>query len=256
MEMKYRIDVVNRDLAGPGFSVLVFAASVLAGFAAVGLLFLVKGVNPLTAFFRIFAGSFGSSYGIRETITKAIPLVLIASGLTVVFRGKFWNIGAESQVLMGAACTTWVGLNLGPSLPGPLLIPLMILGGCLGGALWAVPPAILKLRFGINEVISTLMFNYIGAEVVKYLVVGPWKGETQFGYPYTDDLPEHGILGLIPGSRIHYLTLILALITVALLFYLLFRTRFGYEVRVIGENREAAKYAGIDFATTTVIMML
>ena len=252
---RYRINVLRRHTTTPLFSAGVFVASIIAGFAAIGILFLIKGVNPFLAFYKIFSGSFFSVYGIKETITKAIPLILIATGLAVVFRSKFWNIGAESQLLMGAAFTTWVGLNLGHALPGPLLVAAMIAAGFIGGALWALPPAYLKVRFGINEVISTLMFNYIGAEIIKYLVVGPWKGKTQHGYPYTDDLPANGILALLPGSRIHIVTLVLALIAAAVLFYLLFRTRFGYEVRVIGENREAAKYAGIGFTKTTLLMM-
>jgi ABC-type uncharacterized transport system permease subunit len=114
---------------------------------AIGLLFLVSGVNPFFAFKKIFSGSFGSLYGFKETITKAIPLILIGGGLALVFKAKFWNIGAESQLLMGAIFGTWVGLNWGPALPAPVIVPLMFLAGFIGGALWGLIPAILKLRF-------------------------------------------------------------------------------------------------------------
>jgi simple sugar transport system permease protein len=235
---------------------LTVVFSLVAGLMVISLIFLLSGVNPLYAIFKIFSGSFGSFYGLKETITKAIPLMLIGGGLAVAFRAKFWNIGAESQLLMGAIFGTWVGLNWGPHLPYYLIIPLMFLAGFVGGGLWGAIPAILKIRFAINEVISTLMMNYICAEFLTFLIVGPWKGKTKFGFPYTDDLPDSAILGLIPGSRIHYATLTLAIVSLVLLGIFIYRTRFGYEVRVVGENPEAAKYAGINFFKTTLMIMI
>ncbi len=250
-----KIIVTDRIKVTPGTSLLTLLFSLLAGLSAIGLIFLFSGVNPLFAFYKIFSGSFGSTYGIKETITKAIPLILIGGGLAIVFRAKFWNIGAESQLLMGAIFGTWVGLAWGPSLPSYVIVPLMFLSGFVGGALWGVIPAILKIKYAINEVISTLMMNYICAEFLIFLIVGPWKGKTKFGFPYTDDLPDSAILGLIPGSRIHTATLILAVVSAIFLALIMYKTRFGYEVRVIGENPEAGKYAGIDFFKTTVIIM-
>jgi ABC-type uncharacterized transport system permease subunit len=107
----------------------------------------------------------------------------------------------------------------------------------------------------INEVISTLMLNYICAEFLTLLIVGPWKSPKKFGFPYTDDLPDSAILSLLPGSRIHTATLILAVVAVVVLTIVIYKTRFGYEVRVIGENPDAAKYAGIDFSRTTMLIM-
>ncbi len=252
--MKYSLEISDRQTYGKLFSFGVVAASVLCGLIAIGLLFLMKGVNPAYAIWKIFAGSFGSLYGIRETLTKAIPLILTAAGLTVVFRGKYWNIGAEGQLIIGAAAATWIALKAGASLPAPLVIVLMILFAAAFGALWGLVPAYFRARFGINEVISTLMFNYIAAEFVSFLVIGPWKGTTKYGYPYTDDIAAGLFLGYLPGSRIHYVTLALALVLALALFYLLFRTRFGYEIRVIGESQEAARYAGINFLGTTLLM--
>ncbi len=250
-----KINVTDRIKVTTRTSMLTLLFSLLAGLFTIGLIFLFSGVNPLFAFYKIFSGSFGSAYGIKETITKAIPLILIGGGLAMAFRAKFWNIGAESQLLMGAIFGTWVGLTWGPSLPSYVIVPLMFLAGFAGGAMWGIIPAILKIKYAINEVISTLMMNYICAEFMIFLIVGPWKGKTKFGFPYTDDLPESAILGLIPGSRIHYVTLIVALIASVLLALVMYKTRFGYEVRVIGENPEAGKYAGIDFFRTTVIIM-
>jgi ABC-type uncharacterized transport system permease subunit len=253
--MMLRINVTDRIKVTPKISALTLLISLGAGMLTIGLIFLLSGVNPFYAFYKIFSGSFGSFYGIKETITKAIPLILIGGGLAMAFRAKFWNIGAESQLLMGAIFGTWVGLTWGQHLPSIVIVPLMFLAGFAGGALWGVIPAILKIKYAINEVISTLMMNYICAEFMIFLIVGPWKGKTKFGFPYTDDLPAAATLGLLPGSRIHYVTLLLAIISVILLAVVLYRTRFGYEVRVIGENPEAGRYAGIDFFKTTLIIM-
>ncbi len=254
--MALNIQFANRDKASAGFSILLLALSLLAGLAAVGIIFAVKGLNPITAIISIFASSFGSLFGLQETITKAIPLILIGSGLAVVFRAKFWNIGAESQLLFGAIFATWVALNLGPHLPKFLVLPLMILAGFIGGGLWGMIPALFKARFGINEVISTLMLNYVAAEFVKFLVVGPWKGATKQGYPYTDDFPASATFNLLGYSRISPFMLIVAVVAALLLAVIIYRTKFGYEVRVIGENPEAARYAGIGFIRTSLLMMM
>lgn len=250
-----KFKVTDREGVTPLLSLVNLLASILAGLMAVGLIFLLCGVNPLFALKKIFLGSFGSFYGFKETVTKAIPLILIGCGLTLAFRSKFWNIGAEGQLLMGAVFSTWVGLNWGAHLPAPVIIPLMFAAGFLGGALWGLIPAILKIRFSINEVISTLMLNYICAEFLTFLIVGPWKGKTKFGFPYTDDLPASAILQYLPGSRIHYVTLIVALVSAVVLGILVYKTRFGYEIRVVGESADAARYAGINFFTTSLVIM-
>ncbi len=251
--MKVGVRVSPRYDAPAWLPAAVLAGSVLAGLVAVGLMFVVSGVNPFYAIYRIFGGSFGSLYGLGETVTKAIPLILIASGLAIAFRAKFWNIGAESQLLLGATFAGWVGLHW--QLPGPLLVASMFAAGFLGGALWGLIPAALRTRFGVNEVISTLMLNYIASELLTLLVTGPWKGVTQQGFPYTDDLGPAATLTVIPGTRIHAVTLVLALAAAFVLYLLVQRTRFGYELRVVGENREAARYAGINLTRVTLLMM-
>ncbi|THB81085.1 MAG: ABC transporter permease [Desulfobacteraceae bacterium] len=250
-----KIRITDRDHITGLRSLAANIMSLAAGLLAISLIFLLNKVNPIFAISEIFSGSFGSMYGFKETITKAIPLILIGSGLTLAFRAKFWNIGAEGQLLMGAVFSSWIGLNIGPHLPSYLIVPLMFLAGFIGGALWGIIPAILKIRYSINEVICTLMLNYICAEFLTMLIVGPWKGKTRFGFPGTDNLPESAILGLIPGSRIHYATLILALVSAVILTILIYKTRFGYEARVVGENPDAGKYAGIDFLKTSMILM-
>jgi general nucleoside transport system permease protein len=250
-----QITVLPRERCPASLNLFILIGSLLAGLLAISVVFALNRVNPAVAIFSIFKGSFGSLYGVKETITKAIPLILIGSGLAIAYKAKFWNIGAESQLLAGAVVATWVGLNWGPHLPAIVLVPLMFLSAFLGGALWGIVPAVLKIRFGINEVISTLMLNYIAFEFVKFLVVGPWKGTTKGGYPYTDDLPAAAILKQIPYSRISPVLLILAVAGALILGWLVYRSRFGYEIRVIGENAHAARYAGINFFRTSVLLM-
>ncbi|MCP4628173.1 MAG: ABC transporter permease [bacterium] len=252
----FNLKITDRIDIQPKHSFWTLVFSLAAGLLAISSIFIIFGVNPLFALSKIFSGSFGSVYGLKETLTKAIPLILIGSGLAVAFRAKFWNIGAESQLLMGAIFGTWVGLNWGPHLPGPVIVPLMFLAGFVGGAIWGLIPAILKIKFSINEVISTLMMNYICNQIMILLIVGPWRGKTKYGFPYTDDLPASAVLSVIPGSRIHYATLLIAIATVIILGIAIYKTQFGYEVRVIGENPEAARYSGIDFFRTTLIIML
>jgi len=236
-------------------SFMTNVGSLGAGLLVISIIFLVAGVNPIFAISEIFMGSFGSVYGIKETITKAIPLILIGAGLTLAFRAKFWNIGAEGQLLMGAIFAVWTAQTLGDSLPGPVTVPLVFLAGFIGGAFWGIIPAILKIKYSINEVITTLMLNYICAEFLTMLIVGPWKGKTRFGFPGTDNLPDAAILSIIPGTRIHYATLILAIVCAIVLCVVIYKTRFGYEARVVGENPDAGKYAGINFLRTSLILM-
>lgn len=251
-----RTRVLPRNRVTPLMSILTLVASLAAGIVIVGIIFAANEVDPFFAMRKIFGGSFGSLYGFKETVTKAIPLLLIGTGLSLAFRGKFWNIGAEGQLLAGAMIATWVALKLGPTASRHIVIPLMFLGGFLGGGLLGLLPAIFKIKFRINEIISTLMLNYIVAEFIQYLIVGPWKGETQFGFPYTDDFAEAAKLRLISASRIHYATLIIAVVAVVLLTIMLYKTRTGYEIRVSGENPDAARYAGINFFRSALLMML
>lgn len=253
--MSLRLIAEDRSEANPLFSFLVLVAGLAAGLVAMGVMFAASGKDPVVGIFRIFRSGFFSSYGIGETLSRSLPLMLVGTGLAVAFRGRFWNIGAEGQILAGAIVATWVGLTV-TALPGPLLVLAMVIGGAAGGAAWALCAGALKIFFSVNETISTLMLNYVLAELTRFLIVGPWKGKTQHGFPYTDNIPAHATLGTIPGTSIPYFTIVIVVVVIALAYLLIFHTKFGYEVRVLGENPEAARYAGIDAARVTVLMLL
>lgn len=238
----------KRQAAGLGLSLT-------GGLLLMALVFLAFGVNPFSAFARIFGGSLGSPYGLGQTLGKAVPLLLIGLGLSLPFRGRFWNIGAEGQLLSGAIVTT--ALALGPLAGWPpfLAWPVLFLSAAAGGMLFGWIPVMLLNRFKVNEVISTLMLNYLAYEVTQYLVLGPMRGATQSGFPYSDNIVPELVLGRIPGTAAHWMTLLLAIGLVPLVGILGGKSKTGYEIRVLGENPDAARYAGIDHNHVRLVMM-
>jgi len=252
--MRPRLKIERNPTPSKLMTISVLILSLGATLLITAIILWTQGVNPWHAYARIFIGAFGSWHGLSETLTKAIPLLLCGLGLTVAFRANFWNIGAEGQLLLGAFAATGVALFL--PLQDPYFIPLMIMAGFLAGAAWAVITAIFKGKFGANEVVTTLMMNYIAIELGKFLVTGPWKGPTQHGFPYTDVFPASAQLPIIEGTRIHYPTLIFGLVAAVLLHIMIKETKLGYEIRVIGDNPHAAKYAGMSYTRTALFIMI
>jgi len=184
-----------------------------------------------------------------------IPLLLCSIGLVIVFKANIWNIGAEGQILIGAIAATWVALFLIPNTPSYIIIPCMFIVGFLFAGIWALIPAALRAYLDINEIITTLMMNYIAYFLVAYLASGPWIGKAVWGFKQTDLIPSQARLPLIKGTLIHYPTLIIAIIGVVLVYILLKYTKFGFEIRVYGSNPEAAKYAGIRESKVILLTM-
>ncbi|MGH2375299.1 MAG: ABC transporter permease [bacterium] len=231
----------------------VSIAAVLAALVAAGGLFWAFGINPLRAYAVIFGDTLNAQSA-PEILRQTIPLLLCGVGLVLAFRAQFWNIGAEGQLLMGAVGATAVALFA--PLPGPALIAAMFVVGFICGAGWGLLPAFLRLRLDVNEVITTLMMNYIALFFVEWLIHGPWKGQESFGFAYSDTFPQAARLAVIPGTRVHWITLVIGVLLAAGLAFVLARTRLGFEVRVLGQNASAARYAGIDPLRTTVAAMV
>jgi ABC-type uncharacterized transport system permease subunit len=239
-----RLRVEPRLIASRRLTIAVTIGSALLALPIIAVVFLAYGVDPLLAFEKILYGAFGNPYSISETVTKSIPLMLCALGLSLAFETVFYNIGAEGQLLMGAIFGTWVALKF-PGWPAYLLLPTMFVSGLVGGALWGTVPTLLRVGFETNEVITTLMMNYIATRVLEYLVYGPWKGEETWGFPYTSRFSASATLPTLGSTRIHYPTLLVALAAAVLMYVLLSRTKLGFEIRIVGKNPEAAKYLGI-----------
>ena len=231
-------------------------ASLGVALALSSLVFAASGLSPLAVYGSTFSWVFSTATGLSFLIAKAIPLLLCAAGLAIAFRAQVWNIGAEGQLLLGAVVSAGLALFVLPNAPAPLLIPIMFLAGFLAGAAWALIPAVLKAKLNVNEVITTLMMNYIASKLVEYLIYGPWRGETTWGFPYTDQIPPNATLPLVPGTSIHWPTLVLALFSSLAVFLLMERTGLGYEVKVFGGNPDLAKAAGIRPSRIIIITML
>lgn len=228
-------------------SLLSFLPSLITVIMALflgAILLFIAGVDPVYAYQALFIGAFGSLHAIAETLVKTTPFLIIGLGITIAFKCKFWNIGAEGQLVIGAILATWIGLFL-KNLPALVVIPLAMIFGFIGGAFWAIMPAFLKVKFGINDIITTLMMNYLAILGLNYLVRGPMIDPYGYGFPQSPLLPNSILLPkLIPGTRLHSGVLI-ALILALIVYVILRRSTLGYKLKVVGENPEAARYGGI-----------
>lgn len=249
------IEVEKRLTSPRWLQVLAPFLSLLLALLAIGIIFLALGVNPLFAYGQIFQGAFGSAYGLSETVVKSIPLMLSGVGLALAFRARFCNIGAEGQLLIGATCATALALAY-PEWPKLVLLPGMFLAGFVGGALWGLIPAVLKARWRVDEVITSLMMVYIASNLVNHLVYGPWKGPEERGFPYTSKFSTAAQLPRLAWTRIHYPTLVLALVLAVMIYVLIRQTKWGYQIRVTGENPAAARYAGMSYLKTVFLVMV
>lgn len=250
-----KIKLEKRENITGILSITVTLISLLMALTSIGLIFQGVGVNPILAYMMIFQGSLGSIYGLSETIVKAIPILLCSIGLAVAFRASIFNIGAEGQLLMGAIASTYISIYVMPNSPSVIIILLMFIVGFAAGALWALIPAMLKAKLSVNEVITTLMMNYIAEQLTMYLTTGPWRGVELWGFPYTENIPVQAYLPCIAGTRIHYPTLIIGLCAVVLIHILISRSKIGYEIKVVGGSRNAARYAGISHVNIVLITM-
>lgn len=247
------LEIERRTVPPWSWLLVVSVLAIVAALALAAIIFWSYGVSPLRAYAVIIRGTLNAR-ALPEVGRNMIPLLLAGVGLVLAFRALFWNIGAEGQILLGATAATWVALF--SPVPDPWKLPAMFVAGFLGGAVWGLIPAVLKLRFSVNEVISTLMMNYIALYSVSWLVHGPWKGPEMRGFAFTDTFPAAAQLPMIPGTRIHWPTLGLGIALAIGIAFLLQRTKAGFEIRVQGENADAARYAGIDPARTLLLVML
>jgi len=247
----FRIEVSQPSGA---WTLAVSAVAIFAAFVAAGGIFWAYGINPIHAYAVIAHDALVVPGAFPEIFRSTIPLLLTGVGLVLAFRAQFYNIGAEGQLLAGTVAAT--GVALFTPIRGPMTLPVMFAAGFVGGALWGLLPSLLKLRLNVNEVITTLMMNYIALYFVSWLVTGPWKGPSVRGFAYTDQFPAAAWLPLIPGTRIHWPTLALGVVLAAGCAVLLARTRLGFAIRVQGENPEAARYVGINALRTTLLVML
>ena len=234
----------------------VLATLAALGVGAIMLIFLK--VNPVTAYKALWDGAFGSSNAFAETLVKATPLLLVALGICISFRGDVINIGGEGQMIIGAVLATWVGLTF-TGLPGWLAVTLALVAGFLGGAIWGGIPGVLKAYFSVNEILSTVMMNAIAVQLMNFLLRGPMidpsQAELASKIPQTARLLDAFRLPRLAPTRLHLGALIAVVLAVAV-YVLLWRTTLGYRIRAVGQNPNASRYAGIKVQRYMVLALL
>ncbi|MGJ8605088.1 MAG: ABC transporter permease [Marivita sp.] len=222
--------------------------AILAALVLAAGLIAAAGVSPLTAYAEMLRGALGSRLSITEMLTRATPLILTGLAAAVAFRARLWNIGGEGQFYVGALTTAWIGHSL--ALPGPMGMAVLMICGMAAGALLLAGPAFLRLRFGVDEVVTTLLLNFIVILFVGLMIEGPLRDPLAFGWPQS--VPVDGayrLPDLVPRSRLH-VGLLIAIATAGAIWLILTRTVFGVETRAAGLNAPAAAFAGISLPRT------
>ena len=250
------LSILNSALGAMLVPLLAVFTAIVVG----GLVIAAVGGNPFAAYIGLFQGAFGSVKAISETAVWATPYIFAGLAVALAFKGGLFNIGAEGQLAFGAVMAAWVGYALpgllGFNLPAIIHIPLAVGLGALAGALWAAIPGFLKAYTGGHEVINTIMMNYIALNMTSFLLNGPMRdpGLTNV----SARTPEIALSARIPpifsGLRVHW-GFVLALLVAFLVWFILWKTRLGFEIRTVGSNPDAAKYAGINVKRTIVLTM-
>ena len=230
-----------------------FIGVLALAFLVFAILLVIFGKNPVRAYKDIFLSTLGSTYGFSEILVRMIPLILTA--VAVALPSQIWliNVGGEGQLHIGALFATWGALNLS-DLPALVLLPLIFVFGFLGGGLWALISGILRAKGWASETISTLLLNYVAILLVNFFVFGPWKDPESANYPQTAQFVDAATLPTFGDSRVH-LGLVFAIIALIVYSFVLSRTRWGLEMRAIGNNPEAAQRNGISIARYIILLM-
>jgi simple sugar transport system permease protein len=239
------------------FDILLPFLATLAALGVGAVLLMVFDANPIVAYGALLDGAFGSTNAVADTLVKATPLLLVALGICIAFRGGVINIGGEGQLVLGAVTATLVGLSL-PDMSGYLLIPIALIVGFLAGGFWGAIPGLLKAYFNVNEILSTIMMNAIAVQGMNYLLRGPMIDPVQLDaasrIPQTARLSAAFDLPRLVPTRLHLGTA-LAIVAAFLVFIFLWRTVVGYRIRAVGMNPSASRYAGINVPRNIVLAL-
>jgi simple sugar transport system permease protein len=237
------------SLKSVGAAALTIFIALLLG----AVLIAISGENPFNAYRLMINGAFGSAHKISETLVKAVPLMIMALGTSIAFKNQLWNIGGDGQFTLGAIFALAAGIYL--PLPAAIVLPLSIVAAFIGGGLWAGIAGWLKTQFNANEVITTLMLNYVATYLLAYLVYGPMMDPEGFGFPQTPLLPESIRLPLFSAdTRIHMGVFVVLILLVLMMFF--WRSTLGYKIELMGQGQQVARYAGVKVKSTMIIAMV
>ncbi len=261
----FRVQIEQRiDLPSRLYQFLVSFLALIVALILGGILISMAGGDPFRSYAHIARASFGSTGVLSDTIVKATPLILVGLACTVAFSMRLWNIGAEGQLFMGAfGASTVVLLPILPADTSPwIFIPVMIIAGALAGALWGSIPGLLKAYLNVNEIITSLMLNYVAFAWVNFFIFAVWsEGGFQMSpmFPKTAWLPRLADYAeSIPAFRglTTHLGFIFGLILAFVVWFILYRSKWGYEIRLIGDNPRAAEYAGLNIKRNIILVMM
>lgn len=234
------------------FQILTPVIAVVISLAISAIFLLLIHKNPFTAFYYMFYGAVGTKFAFEEMLVKATPLLLTGVAVAIAFVAKYWNIGAEGQLYAGALAATWVGMMNLP-LPPVIYISLVIAVGFSAGAIWSLMPGYLKAKLKVDDVVTTLLMNYIMIYTVSALLNGPWRNPKTM-YPASVTISQNAFFPkLIPHSRVH-MGLIISILAVLFMYFLVRKTKLGFEIRATGTNPRAAHFLGIN--TTRAIILV
>lgn len=245
-----RASIGRRRIATVGAPV---GAVVLALILGAGLI-IAAGGNPLSAYGALLDGAFGNSLAFGEVLAQATPLIIIGLGLALAFRGGVWNIGAEGQLFVGALTGGAVAVEL-PISSGAVLMAAALVAGIVGGAVWGLLVGVLRARWGVNEVITSLLLNYIGILLFQWVVRQPLRDPAATNGLSGQAMPESALLPDLPGVSVH-IGVLFALALVPVVAYLTARTPFGFRLRMLGLNPEAARTAGVPAGRMAIRLMV
>lgn len=248
-----KLKVESRLTSTWRLSVAIPLLSLTAALFSGGVFLHFMGVSPFQAYRVILTSSLGNAYGLSETIVKAIPLAMAATAVMLSFTMLIWNIGAEGQIFMGAIAATAAVRYLFIDNMVAMFVLMFIAAGTAGG-MWSAIAGYFRAKWGVNEIITTLMLNYVAMNLLNFFVFGPWRDPSSLGFPMTPPFPDAARLPVFLGTRIHA-GFILALILPFLFWIILKFTRWGYEIRVMGENPKAAGFAGMNYLENVVLVM-
>lgn len=244
--------IKRANISGTKNAAIRISAIISALIVSSLFIYISTGNNPLEVYLRMLEGSFGSGYRFNEVIVKSIPLIITSLGIAAAFKMKFWNIGGEGQICMGAFASSIIAYSF-PNLSPVMLLPLMAAAGAAGGGLFALIPAFFKARWKTNETIVTLMLNYVALKFITYLQFGPWRDPKAIGFPKIANFSDNAVLPKILGIHAGW---VIALILVIVMYVFMKHSKLGYEIAVIGESENTARYAGMNIKKTIITVMI
>ncbi len=244
-----------RETVSPWMVIFAPVMAIVVALVITSGLILWTGESIIEAYLALLKGAFGSRFALTETLTRATPLLLTGLAAAVAFRARFWNIGAEGQLYCGALAATYFGTGL-ITLPPFMMIPFLFMVGALAGGLALLLPVYLKSKLKVDEVVTTLLLNFVILLFVNYLLEGPWRDPMSMGWPQAAPIIDEGVLPrIMEKSRLH-LGLIVGVISAVAVWFVMRFTIWGYEIRAVGNNPSAATFAGISINKTVLRVAL